>query len=987
MIRVFDKEERYFNHLGYGTLDETTEAIVVEELNGVFELELEYPLSGKHFDKLQLRNIIFCKPNIYSDPQPFRIFAITKPINGIITVNAEHISYDASGVTILPKRNSETKEIESFGVEVEADDKKGFFLNTILNDINQSAALQHKNYFSLIMGNDKENIFKENGFLIEAPMSLRSILGGEENSLIEQFKGEFIFDRYNIILNNKRGIDRGIKVSYGKNLKELEHDSDSNGMFTAIFPFYSKRYTETFTSTQPIFQETYIVQGVTPLRADWLSIELGDMNTMLGSTPLKPIVETVRIFVQGAADMLVPRYVPVVVITGDKADSPNKEFNGRIFVYRKNRTEDGNLLEVFINESIIVDEQQIVTSIKDSNNNVITPKFGNIYIIKDTDSELFNKKLIHEYENGFVRYSSDGFYIEAYDAREYTSEETPLPADLPIYPIIWDNVANEWVRDDIDGKIYVLPRRPNVGTVSVDKYVYVDAIGHPLPETSEVVIDEELIQKVDSENNLVFDEYDNPVMVPSLSNGLMYVNEELKNLENQKILTLDMTSDLDSIEGLSPEKITKETLFNKAEQYLKDNDFTKSNESIIISFTKLSDSPEYAHFKDLEIVELGDEITVVYDELGINSKHRVISTTYNVLSDSYYEIELGKKISKITNSVVTLGDNVSGLKNDADFTNRTYIIDFIAENANIINAQIQNAIIDTLKVAKINVSGLLEASEATIDELVANMLIAENAQVRGLLEAGSIRIAGHITALSGNIGGCEIDSNGNLRITTSIDINGNFQVDEHGDVHANSIILKSATADIINSKELESNSVLTNRLYLSDKNAYLERVTSDGPSETQQVNFNAIVFAFTEEGTNKVSITVSEIDDKILWYNRTIRVSFSYNNGTSWVSTSRELTLEANTIGGNTKTEIYNIEGANFVNSNTISLFPESLTETRVTGTDSKLVVVFDGVQHDIIQEGGGVINDSVRFFLSGNQPISGFKEGDFWYEKDPEPE
>ena len=71
-----------------GSLDETLAALVVEELNGSYELEIQYPLKGRHFDKLQLKNIIFCKPNMYTREQPFRIYSITKPIDGKVTVNA-----------------------------------------------------------------------------------------------------------------------------------------------------------------------------------------------------------------------------------------------------------------------------------------------------------------------------------------------------------------------------------------------------------------------------------------------------------------------------------------------------------------------------------------------------------------------------------------------------------------------------------------------------------------------------------------------------------------------------------------------------------------------------------------------------------------------------------------------------------------------------------------------------------------------------------
>ena len=276
MIRIYDKEERLFNNLGLGSLDEAVSAIVVQELtSGGYELEIEYPFNGRHFDKIQHRNIIFCKPDMFSSEQPFRIYSISKPLKGIVTINAEHISYDASGVTILPKRNDD-HEIESYGTKVTVGDKDGYYLDTILAEINNSAAIQNKNYFVLSRDPLKENVFREEGFSIPTPMNLRSMLGGNENSIVDIFKGEYVFDKYNIILKEKRGTDRGITIRYGKNMTDLEQETDGTNLFTAIFPFYSKSYTETFTTTTPVFQEAYIIKDVTPYRAEWLSVELLD---------------------------------------------------------------------------------------------------------------------------------------------------------------------------------------------------------------------------------------------------------------------------------------------------------------------------------------------------------------------------------------------------------------------------------------------------------------------------------------------------------------------------------------------------------------------------------------------------------------------------------------------------------------------------------------------------------------------------------------
>ena len=79
-----------------GFLAEALTCVVTEERNGIFELELTYPVSGLMFPELCADRLIKAKPNDTADCQHFRIYQISKPLNGIVTVSAEHISYTLS---------------------------------------------------------------------------------------------------------------------------------------------------------------------------------------------------------------------------------------------------------------------------------------------------------------------------------------------------------------------------------------------------------------------------------------------------------------------------------------------------------------------------------------------------------------------------------------------------------------------------------------------------------------------------------------------------------------------------------------------------------------------------------------------------------------------------------------------------------------------------------------------------------------------------
>lgn len=263
MIRLYDKSEASFTTLGLGSLSDAISCIVTEELNGAFELEMTYPIVGSHFSDITLKSIIYTKPNSYDDPQPFRVYSISKPINGIVTINAEHISYDASGYTIRP--------FEAEG------------LSDALSKIQNGGVINHPFVLTTDMTSDIT-------MSVTHPYSLRSLLSGSDGSLTKIYGGELKFNKFAIQLLEHRGSDRGFEIRYGKNMTDLEVNQDSTKMYTGVFPYYYTETTETETTTEKYFEEAYIV-GSTPLASDWLSLSEG-------GEPFYPIVEDAPIQIQ-----------------------------------------------------------------------------------------------------------------------------------------------------------------------------------------------------------------------------------------------------------------------------------------------------------------------------------------------------------------------------------------------------------------------------------------------------------------------------------------------------------------------------------------------------------------------------------------------------------------------------------------------------------------------------------------------------------------
>lgn len=210
--RLYEHNETSFASFGIGVLKDTTSCEVTEERNGKYELVLKYPLNGQLYSEIQKERIIYAQVNDNKSLQAFRIYRITAPMSGIITVYAQHISYDLSGVVAFPCSfdNANPNQILTFISQRRLDRAISF---TFSSDIATTGA-----------------------FKVESPRTVRSVIGGD-NSLISTFGGEVEWNNFNVSLKASRGSDNGVSILYGKNLTKLEHNSDLSGVYTHLCPY------------------------------------------------------------------------------------------------------------------------------------------------------------------------------------------------------------------------------------------------------------------------------------------------------------------------------------------------------------------------------------------------------------------------------------------------------------------------------------------------------------------------------------------------------------------------------------------------------------------------------------------------------------------------------------------------------------------------------------------------------------------------------
>lgn len=208
---LFPSTATEFTTQGLGALSDAISCIVTEERNGLYELEMQYPQSGIHFSEIQNRCIVYAIPSPYREAQPFRVYRITRPINGIATIYAQHISYDLAGIPVNP-----------FTAGSAAEALSGMASHTAV-----------ESPFSF--WTDKSTTAN---FSVLVPSASRSVLGGVEGSILDVYGGEYLFDKFFVRLYNQRGNDNGVVIRYGKNLTDVEQDANISSVATGVLPYW-----------------------------------------------------------------------------------------------------------------------------------------------------------------------------------------------------------------------------------------------------------------------------------------------------------------------------------------------------------------------------------------------------------------------------------------------------------------------------------------------------------------------------------------------------------------------------------------------------------------------------------------------------------------------------------------------------------------------------------------------------------------------------
>lgn len=213
---LFEENSILFTTNGKGRLSDAISCVVKEERNGQYELEMDYPSNGAHFAEIGIRSIILAKASAKNGNQPFRVYKITKPINGRVKILAQHISYDLSKNVCMP-----------FSVTA-----SGTACSTVLQNLKTRAV----ETCPFIFWTDVTTVAS---YKQDIPSSIRQRLGGVEGSVLDQFGGEYEWDSFTVKLHRQRGQNTDVVLRYGKNITDLNQEENIANTVTGIVPYWT----------------------------------------------------------------------------------------------------------------------------------------------------------------------------------------------------------------------------------------------------------------------------------------------------------------------------------------------------------------------------------------------------------------------------------------------------------------------------------------------------------------------------------------------------------------------------------------------------------------------------------------------------------------------------------------------------------------------------------------------------------------------------
>lgn len=205
MIEVYVKGNEDYESNGDMTLTPTTCEVELT-VEGIAELTLEHPIDDLGRWEYLVNDNVIAAPTPYSKKQLFRIYDYTKTETEV-TAYARHIFYDSAGKMLVDVRPTDKTGQEA--------------LDIILSGTKYKA---------------KTNIKTRSTAYYIRKNIMEAIGGDNENSFINRWGGERMYDNFTVIINDRLGGDYGACAEFGRNMTGIEADISIDDVITRIIP-------------------------------------------------------------------------------------------------------------------------------------------------------------------------------------------------------------------------------------------------------------------------------------------------------------------------------------------------------------------------------------------------------------------------------------------------------------------------------------------------------------------------------------------------------------------------------------------------------------------------------------------------------------------------------------------------------------------------------------------------------------------------------
>ena len=206
MIQIYDPGNTNYDQNGNAILMPTV-CELEAELNGGWCITLEHPIDPEGRWKHIVEDAVLQCETFLPNPQRFRIYEKQKNMSGVVAF-ARPIFLDSKDTLILDSRPTEKNGQEALDILLDGTGFQG-----------------------------KSDIAKEASSYIVRKNIPAALLGTDENSFVNRWGGEAIYDNETIIFNKTAGGNYGVKCEFGKNLQGINETVNMDSVITRIVPF------------------------------------------------------------------------------------------------------------------------------------------------------------------------------------------------------------------------------------------------------------------------------------------------------------------------------------------------------------------------------------------------------------------------------------------------------------------------------------------------------------------------------------------------------------------------------------------------------------------------------------------------------------------------------------------------------------------------------------------------------------------------------